>query len=142
MTARVNRPKDEMSLILDERRLDPQAVERLPGMQPGDAIVCTCGILWVTQEGDPEDYVLQKGSAFVAKRQGVVVVQTLTKATYRLSSNDKPRAGEAFRMPARAPRRLAGLNAPGRLLEAAFGDWRQKGITRGAGDYDRPAGWE
>jgi hypothetical protein len=121
-----------MSLILDERRLDPQAVERLPGMQPGDAIVCTCGMLWVTQEGDPEDYVLQKGSAFVAKRQGVVVVQTLTKATYRLSSNDKPRAGEAFRMPA------LGLS----LLEAAFGDWRQKGITRGAGDYDRPAGCE
>jgi len=87
MTTRVISPTEKITTILDERRLGPQAVVRLPAMHSGDAIVCTCGILWVTQEGDPEDYVLQKGSAFVANRQGVVVVQALTKAAYRLSSS-------------------------------------------------------
>jgi hypothetical protein len=78
-----------MPLVVDERRLEPQAVERLPDVQAGDAIVCTCGVLWVTQEGDPEDYVLQDGSVFVAGCQGVVVVQALTPATYHRSRYDR-----------------------------------------------------
>lgn len=89
MTTQVYNPKEQMTLFLAERCLDEQAVGRLPGLHTGDAIVCTSGILWVTQEGDPEDYLLQDGDAFVANCQGLVVVQALTKATYRLSNNYK-----------------------------------------------------
>ncbi len=78
---------EKMRSIPRERGLDPQAVERLARVQPGDAIVCTGGVLWVTQEGDPEDYLLQKGGVFIASRLGAVVVQALGKAAYRLSTN-------------------------------------------------------
>jgi hypothetical protein len=59
-------------------------------MHPGDAIVCTCGMLWITQEGDPEDYLIKRGGSFIANRQGVVVIQALTQAGYHLSCNHKP----------------------------------------------------
>ena len=89
MTTLVNSFKSEIHWILNERRLEPQAVEQLPGMDCGDAIVCTAGILWVTQAGDPEDYLLQQGSAFVANSQGLVLVQALSEAAYRLSRDYK-----------------------------------------------------
>ncbi len=89
MTTRMISYKAVMTSALDERCLDTQDVESLLGMRPGDAILCTCGILWVTQAGDPDDYMLRRGDVFVASRQGVVLVQALAKATYRLASHTR-----------------------------------------------------
>jgi hypothetical protein len=72
---------------LPERRLCAQMVERVAGVDRGDAIAVTQGILWVTQEGDPQDYVLSKGERFVASRPGLVVVEALTDAAMRFSRN-------------------------------------------------------
>jgi hypothetical protein len=58
-----------------ERCLRAQEIERLDGMRPGDAIICTNGVLWVTQAGDPADYLLKKGKKFVANGVGLVLVQ-------------------------------------------------------------------
>jgi len=66
-----------------ERCLSAQQVERLAGIRKGDSIVCTNGVLWVTQEGDPDDYVLKKGQKFVANRHGVVLVQALNESACR-----------------------------------------------------------
>lgn len=70
-----------------EQRMSAREIERLAGVRTGDAIVCTTGILWVTQEGDPEDYMLKQGEKFVANRHGVVVVQAMTEAACRFSRN-------------------------------------------------------
>lgn len=72
---------------LPERRLSAKQIERLAGVGRGDAIVVTQGILWVTQEGDPQDYVLTPGERFVANRHGSVVVEALTDAAMRFSRN-------------------------------------------------------
>jgi hypothetical protein len=72
---------------LAERRLNAQQVERLKNVGRGDAIVVTQGILWVTQEGDPQDYVLTPGERFVVNRHGSVVVEALTDTTMRFSRN-------------------------------------------------------
>ncbi len=69
---------------LPELQLEPQALQRLPSLRPGDLLTCTRGVLWVTQAGDPADYLLRAGEAFVANR-GAVVVQALAAASYRLS---------------------------------------------------------
>jgi hypothetical protein len=66
-----------------ERCLCAQEVERLSGIRQGDAIVCRHGALWVTQAGDPEDYMLRKGERFVASREGVVLVQAINEAACR-----------------------------------------------------------
>lgn len=72
---------------LPEQRLCAQDVERLAGIDRGDAIVVTQGTLWVTQEGDPQDYVLSEGERFIAHRHGAVVVEALTDASMRFSRN-------------------------------------------------------
>jgi len=66
-----------------ERCLGDHEVERLGGIHAGDAITCTNGVLWVTQEGDPEDYLLKKGERFVANRFGLVLVQAFEDAACR-----------------------------------------------------------
>jgi hypothetical protein len=64
------RPQSERCLCAGE-------IERLEGVRPGDAILCTNGVLWVTQEGDPDDHLLVSGDEFVAHHLGLVLVQAL-----------------------------------------------------------------
>jgi mannose-1-phosphate guanylyltransferase/mannose-6-phosphate isomerase len=53
------------------------------------------------------------------------------------------RAGEEVWIRANEPHRLSNGGAgPVRVLEVAFGDWRQDDITRFADDYARPASGE
>jgi Protein of unknown function (DUF2917) len=40
-------------------------------------------VLWITQEGDHEDYMLTQGEKFVANRQGIVLVQALKESACR-----------------------------------------------------------
>jgi hypothetical protein len=86
MTTQLNTLKQSLVLIPQECCLTPQQTESLPSLRPADSLVCTCGILWVTQAGDPDDYLLQKGDTFVVSRPSLVVVQAFTQAAYRLST--------------------------------------------------------
>jgi Protein of unknown function (DUF2917) len=79
--------RSEKATQLPERRLCAQMVERMAGVDRGDAILVTNGVLWVTQEGDPKDYVLSAGEHFVANRHGTVVVEALTDAAMRTLRN-------------------------------------------------------
>ena len=38
-------------------------------------ILCGAGVLWITQDGDPEDHILERGERFTVTRPGRVVVQ-------------------------------------------------------------------
>lgn len=48
-------------------------------------------------------------------------------------------AGDEFWIPAGAKHRLGSRGATVRVLEVAFGNWRQEDIRRFEDDYDRPA---
>ena len=85
--SKLNTTRDQKANQYPERRLCAQVVERLAGIDRGDAILVTQGILWVTQEGDPQDYVLSPGERFIANRHGSVVVEALTDAAMRTSRN-------------------------------------------------------
>jgi len=85
--SKMNTTRDQKTTPLSERRLCAQMVERLAGIDRGDAILVTQGTLWVTQEGDPQDYIVQEGERFVANRHGSVVVEALTDASMRYSRN-------------------------------------------------------
>ena len=73
-----------------ERCLRAQEVERLDGMRAGDTIICTNGVLWVTQESDPADYLLKKGEKFVSNRNGLVLVQAFEDSACRLTCTPGP----------------------------------------------------
>ena len=72
---RINGLRSQDKLPQSVRCLSAQEIERIADICAGDTIICTNGVLWVTQEGDPEDYLLKKGEKFVANHFGLVLVQ-------------------------------------------------------------------
>lgn len=51
------------------------------GDQRWRAIICRRGVIWITQERDGVDYVLQAGEIFVVTLRGLVLVQALEPAS-------------------------------------------------------------
>lgn len=74
-------------VLRDERCLSAHEIERLAGVRTGDKVICTHGILWVTQEGDAQDHMLRQGQRFVAERPGVVVIEALSDGACVFSRN-------------------------------------------------------
>jgi len=60
----------------------------LAGDRRGDRISCISGSLWVTQEGDLKDYVLNSGQNFWVARPGTVVVQALQNSQFKYNLNE------------------------------------------------------
>jgi len=73
----------------------------IEGDRRGDVITCLDGTLWVTQEGDLKDYVLETGRSFWVTRPGTVVVQALENAQFKYSLNEVKSRIEADRQPIR-----------------------------------------
>ena len=48
---------------------------RMAGNWRGHVVSCQAGACWVTQEGDPQDYLLEAGKELTIDRAGLVVVQ-------------------------------------------------------------------
>lgn len=46
----------------------------------GYAIVCHAGSVWVTQEGDPRDFLLRAGESVVLERNTVALVQAFEQS--------------------------------------------------------------
>jgi hypothetical protein len=49
----------------------------VPGCQLGSRMRVLEGVLWITQEGDANDYLVGAGETFVCTRAGRVVVESL-----------------------------------------------------------------
>ncbi len=81
--SRINALRSPGERPQSERCLGAHEIERLAGIRIGDTILCTNGVLWITQEGDPEDYLLKQGQRFVVNRLGLVLVQALDSACWR-----------------------------------------------------------
>ena len=55
-------------------------------------LFCLQGRVWVTQEGDIRDYVLEEGEAFLVTLPGLVLVRALTPARLGYAENLMPEA--------------------------------------------------
>lgn len=56
------------------------------------------GMLWVTQAGDPRDYVVEPGQKFVVTRPGLAVMQALSQETV-FSVRSLARKAKSIRLP-------------------------------------------
>jgi hypothetical protein len=70
----------DASLNPDLTRLRKDDVRSLHG-EPGRGVAVFQGQVWVTQDGDPRDLILNAGDTFVFDRRGRVVVQALDDAS-------------------------------------------------------------
>ncbi len=56
----------------------------LEGDRSGYQVICQKGRLWITQENDAADYVLEEGEEFVISKSGAVVIQGVQKSKARI----------------------------------------------------------
>ncbi len=71
----------------------------IEGNRRGDVISCQNGTLWVTQEGDLKDYVVEAGKSFWVTKPGTVIVQALSDAQFKYSLNELQEHVEPIRQP-------------------------------------------
>ncbi|MEO6362675.1 MAG: DUF2917 domain-containing protein [Caldimonas sp.] len=70
-------------LMLGTRSLLKETVRRVH-VSPGRRVECVSGILWVTQDGDRRDVVLEAGEGFDFDRSGDALLSALADARYLL----------------------------------------------------------
>jgi hypothetical protein len=58
------------------------------GNRRGDVITCVKGMLWVTQQGDLKDYIIEAGRSFWVTRPGTIIVQALDHSQFKYSLNE------------------------------------------------------
>jgi hypothetical protein len=68
--------------------LNKYRVWNIDGDRRGDVIHCSYGTLWITQEGDMKDYILDAGQDFWVTRSGTVIVQALDDSKFQFSLNE------------------------------------------------------
>ena len=62
----------------------------LKGRRGQQTLYCLKGCVWVTQEGDIHDYLLEEGDAFLVTLPGLVLVRALTPARVGFSEKLMP----------------------------------------------------
>lgn len=62
---------------------------RMEGNWQGHTISCQAGTCWITQEGDPQDYLIEAGKELTIDRAGVVVVQGITDGEICLETSPR-----------------------------------------------------
>ena len=60
---------------------------QMGGNCEGQIISCQAGVCWITQEGDPQDYLLEAGEKLTVERAGLVVVQAITDGAICLETS-------------------------------------------------------
>jgi hypothetical protein len=84
---------------LTEITLAKNKMWSLEGDRRGDVISCVSGTLWITQEGDLKDYVVEADRNFWVTRPGTVVVQALDDSKIKYSLNEMQSHIEINRQP-------------------------------------------
>lgn len=66
-------------------RIPRHAYQRMDGIGPGSTLFCDTGILWVTQAGDRQDYVLLPGQQMTVSKRGKVLVEAMRDADFHVA---------------------------------------------------------
>jgi hypothetical protein len=73
----------------------------IEGDRRGDVISCVSGTLWITQEGDLKDYIVEAGRKFWVTKPGTIIVQALDDSQFKYSLNEMQNHIENNRQPIR-----------------------------------------
>jgi hypothetical protein len=64
---------------------------------PGTRVMCVSGSLWITEDRQGRDVILQAGDSFVLKRPGLTLIMALEPAALRLSERHETLAARVVR---------------------------------------------
>jgi len=73
----------------------------IAGDRRGDVIHCLSGLIWITQEDDLKDYIVEAGGDFWVTRPGTIVVQALDNSKFKYSLNELENHVERNTQPSR-----------------------------------------
>jgi hypothetical protein len=76
-----------MLTLMRKVPLPKGSLYRMEGNWRGHVISCQAGACWITQEGDPRDYLLETGKELTIDRAGLVVVQAITDGVIGLETS-------------------------------------------------------
>ena len=77
--------KIDIRPIVRDIHLSDDETWRVEGDLRGEQITCTAGKLWITQEKDMKDYILNRGDIFWVTQSGAVVVQAMQDGQFTFS---------------------------------------------------------
>jgi hypothetical protein len=86
---------------LTDITLNKYGIWSLEGDRRGDVISCLNGTLWITQEKDTRDYVIESGQKFWVTKPGTLIVQALANSRFSCNLNELPSHVENSKQPAR-----------------------------------------
>ena len=66
-------------------RMQRHDFQRVDVTRPGTTLFCDSGILWVTQSGDNQDYVLMPGQELTVGKRSKVFVEAMRDSNFHLS---------------------------------------------------------
>jgi hypothetical protein len=58
--------------------------QRMHKIKPGATLQCDAGLLWVTQTGDRQDYILLPGDKMTVNKRGKVLVEAMRDADFHI----------------------------------------------------------
>ncbi len=62
------------------------------------------GTAWITQAGDPQDYIVSRGDGFISDRRGLVVVWAMSDAVVDIRNNRSVKKAHIMTLPIRGKR--------------------------------------
>jgi hypothetical protein len=65
-------------------RMHRRDFQSMQEVKPGSTLFCETGILWVTQAGDRQDYVLTPGQKMTVTKRGRVVIEAIRDADFHI----------------------------------------------------------
>ena len=65
-------------------RMQRSEYQSMRTVKPGSTLFCDTGILWVTQAGDRQDYVLMPGQKMTVTKKGKVLIEAMRDADFHV----------------------------------------------------------
>lgn len=96
-----NRPRWRLSLRKPRRvtrrialRITPGITETIPGVDRSVLVRCAHGSLWLTQDGDCKDVVLNSQQQYRIEREGPLKLQALRPSVVEIEFEDEVEPGD------------------------------------------------
>ncbi len=80
---------------VNEVELHRRQIWRESGDHRGQVVTCLQGVVWLTHESTPGDYVLLPGQKFVVSKRGLLLAQGLRDAVLQITDLSLPNSAAA-----------------------------------------------